>query len=85
MKALSLRCVTQNGKNPVADPAPPPHSPQLFLDQTEAQRAEKNFFGPVISRFASGTENVSTVTGKEEMCEAQPRAKMFITMSLLSN
>ena len=37
MKALSLRCVTQNGKKPVADPA------QLFLDQTEAQRAKKKF------------------------------------------
>ena len=24
---------------------PPPHPPPLFLDQTEAQRAEKNFWG----------------------------------------
>ena len=61
MKALSLSGVkvTQNGIKSVADPPPP-----LFLDKTEAQRAEGKFFGPFISRFGSGTENVSTVTGK---------------------
>ena len=64
MKALSLSCVkvTQNGIKSVADPPPAP--PALFLDKTEAQRAEGKFFGPFISRFGSGTENVSTVTGK---------------------
>ena len=42
MKALSRSCVkvTQNGIKSVADP--PPH-PLLFLDKTEALRAEGNF------------------------------------------
>lgn len=63
MKALSLSGVkvTQNGIKSVADPPPPP---PLILDKTEPQRAEGKFFGPFISRFGSGTENVSTVTGK---------------------
>ena len=44
-------------------PPPPPPSHHLFLDQTEAQRAEKIFFlggglrpPPLISRSGSGTE-----------------------------
>ena len=63
MKALSLSGVkvTQNGIKSVADPPTPP---PLILDKTEAQRAEGKFFGPFISRFGSGTENVTTVTGK---------------------
>ena len=46
MKALSLSGVkvTQNGIKSVADPHPPP-PPPLFLDKTEAQRAEGKFFG----------------------------------------
>ena len=45
MKALSLSGVkvTQNGIKSVADPHTPP--PPLFLDKTEAQRAEGKFFG----------------------------------------
>ena len=53
--------VADPGEGP--GPAPPaPH--HLFLDQTEAQRAEKFFFGgggdctppPLISRYGSGTD-----------------------------
>ena len=66
MKALSLGCVkvTQNSIKSLAHTAPPPPPTPLFLHQTEAQKAGKMFFGPFMSRFGSGTENVSTVTGK---------------------
>ena len=51
----------------VADPGERPAPPPLFLDQTEARRAEKNFFGdhlhsplmtgaPIISRSGFGTD-----------------------------
>ena len=51
------------GPGPAAPPPPPPPH-HLFLDQTEAQRAEKFLFGgggrlhppPPISRYGSGTD-----------------------------
>ena len=55
MTTLSLSCVkvTQNGIKSVLDPA-----------KLRPKGLIKIFLGPFISRFGSGTENASTMTGK---------------------
>ena len=56
-KQLTLMClieVVDPGKGPGRPASHPPPPPPLFLHQTEAQRAEKNFFKTTLSPFISG-------------------------------
>ena len=53
---LSLPFHRQQLSYPVADPGEGPDLP-LFLDQTEARRAEKTFFGRPCSPFSTGLDD----------------------------